>query len=433
MFVGIDLTDPFSRACRANDIALVTAPGTATFDLLPWQLGGSLHFAELAAEISRRFPRQEHFLVIDGPQALATPGNCRRHCEALTRTPARTPDLLPELDGKPFAGYVRGSVLLWRELINAGWEVAEELDQIQPGRMAEAFPGDAWRRLSPHRLPSKGTAPGRVARLALLQQLGLTLPADPLPTHDQLDAALCAALGYWSFQGGRAVRFVGEPLRGESQGLREGYILSPAPEPALHLPTGVEAQPSRSTAGPRQPRLTAAPPARSEATEPQLTALGPGEAWVYFAHDSQADQAKTFEIIEAEGVLWRPAVNSAGQAIANLRRVRPGDPIVVVHGRSMLGAFLGTADGETLPRFEDFPPCVAEVPIGSPLRERFQAAGYKQQEVLTVLVLEGVSAIPEGYAVPKQAGRNAIQRAGRPDLVSELVSGQLATPPLPDR
>lgn len=433
MFVGLDLTDPFSRVPRGIDIALVTEGGEVDFDLLAWHPGVPPRFADLADEIARRFPRSEHFLVIDGPQALATPGNSRRRCEALTRTPARTPDALPEADGRPFAGYVRGSVLLWRELMRSGWIVAEELDQIRPGRMAEAFPGDAWRRLSPHRLPSKATVPGREARLALLRQLGLGLPASLFPSHDQLDSALCAALGYWPRNGVRSVELVGEPLRMKDDALREGYILSPVPEvqvtAAPPLPARVEAQSPIRTASLGSPDLSVSRPRLNTATQrkrPDVPRLGPGEVWVYFAHSSQANQAKTFEIIEEEHVLWRPAVSKppagkpAGQAIANLRRVRPGDAIVVVHGRSMLGAFLGTADGVTLLPIGDFPPCVAEVPLGSPLRERFLTAGYDPLDKVTVLVLEDVRALPDDLEVPVQRGRNAIQRVARPDLLKAL-------------
>lgn len=431
MIIGIDLTDPFSRAARAIDIALVSDDGEVDFDLLAWHPGAPPRFAELAAEIARRFPRSDHFLVIDGPQALATPGNSRRQCEALTRTPARTPDALPDADGRPFAGYVRGSVLLWWELIRSGWSVAEELDQIQPGRIAEAFPGDAWRRLSTHRLPSKATAHGRAARLALLRQLGLRIPAEPLPTHDQLDAALCAALGYWSRHGGRDVELVGEPLREEDGALREGYILSPSREvqerrgmdPALRSAAKVEAQAPPRTDGPGRPDLSAPRPrphAAAEQSQLRHRPLGPEEVWVYFAHASQADRSTTFEIIVEEEVVWRPAVNAVGHAIANLRRIKPGDPLVVVHGQSMLGAVLGTADGTTLLSFEDFPPCVAKVPAESALRERFLAAGYEQREPVTVLVVEDVEPLPDDLEVPVQRGQNAIQRVARPDLLKAL-------------
>lgn len=434
MFVGLDLTDPFSRARRAIDIARLAEDGEVHLEVLPWHPGAPPRFAELADEIARRFPHSGHFLVIDGPQALATLGNSRRQCEGLTRTPARTPDALPDADGRPFAGYVRGSVLLWRELMTAGWQLAETLDQIQPGHMAEAFPGDAWRRLSPHRLPSKATVPGRTARLALLRQLGLRLPASPLPTHDQLDAALCAALGYWSRQGRRAVELVGVPLRQEDDDdLREGFILSPTREvqeqrsargaQADPLPAIAPAQSPRRTSSPGPPELPASRPivkAAADRRRPDVAQLKPGQVWVYFAHSSQADQVTTFEIIEEEEVLWRPALNARGQAIANLRRMRPGDPIVVVHGRWMLGAFLGTADSETLLPFEDFPLCVAKVPGESPLIERFLAAGYEKREPVTVLVVEDVRMLPDDLEVPMQGGRNAIQSEARPDLLDAL-------------
>lgn len=405
--------------------------GEFRFELLPWHPSTSSRITDLADEIARRFPLSEHFLVIDGPQALAALGNNRRQCEALTRTPARTPDALPDADGRPFAGYVRGSILLWRELIRSGWRVAETRDQIQPGRIAEAYPGDAWRRLSPHRLPSKGTAPGRAARLDLLRQLGLRFPAEPLPTHDQLDAALCAALAYWSRHGGRTVELVGEPLREEDGALREGYILSPTREiqerrgadAALRSAAKAEAQAPPRTDGPGPPDLSAKRSRRNAAAEQSQLRhrpLGPEEVWVYFAHASQADQATTFEIIVEEEVVWRPAANSVGHAIANLRRIKPGDPLVVVHSQSMLGTVLGTADGTTLLPFDPFPRCVAKVPEGSTLRTRFLAAGYQQREPVTVLVVEDVEPLPDDLEVPVQRGRNAIQRVTRPDLLEAL-------------
>lgn len=411
--------------------------GEVHFELLPWHPSTSSHFADLADEIARRFPLSDYFLVIDGPQALAALGNRLRQCEALTRTPARTSDALPDADGRPFAGYVRGSVLLWRELIRSGWRVAETLDQIQSGRIAEAFPGDAWRRLSPHHLPSKATAPGRAGRLALLRQLGLRFPAEPLPTHDQLDAALCAALGYWSRHGGRAVELVGEPLRAEDGALREGYILSPNRESqerrradaAPFSAAKVEAQAPPRADGPGRPDLSAIrsrPNAPAKQSQRGYQPLGPEEVWVYFAHASQADQPATFEIIVEEEVVWRPALTKpragklAGQAIANLRRIRPGDPLIVVHGKSMLGTVLGNADGTTLQSFEKFPPCVAEVPEESTLRNRFLSAGYDQRKPVTVLVVEDVKRLSDDLEVPVQRGQNAIQRLTRPDLLEAL-------------
>jgi hypothetical protein len=86
----------------------------------------------------------------------------------------------------------------------------------------------------------------------------------------------------------------------------------------------------------------------------------------------------------------------------------------------MLGAFLGTGDGKNFLPFDDFTPCVAEVPEGSTLRARFLAAGYQQREPVTVLVVEDVKPLPDDLEVPVQRGQNAIQRVSRPDLLNAL-------------
>lgn len=86
----------------------------------------------------------------------------------------------------------------------------------------------------------------------------------------------------------------------------------------------------------------------------------------------------------------------------------------------MLGAFLGKGDGKNLLPFDDFPPCVAEVPEGSALRERFLAAGYELRETVTVLALEDARALPDDLELPVQQGRNAIQRVRRPDFLEAL-------------
>lgn len=72
----------------------------------------------------------------------------------------------------------------------------------------------------------KASREGRVRRRELLEVAGLRFPEGELPTHDQLDAALCAWLGWLTRTAPERVQAVGMPLWVDSTGwLREGRIL----------------------------------------------------------------------------------------------------------------------------------------------------------------------------------------------------------------
>jgi len=226
-FVGWDLSDPFSRRPRPVDVAVVDPQGQVRFDERRWpplDRGGGLEALALAAA----FPvAPEEVLVVDGPQALARPGAAVREAERLLRAPGRTPDVLP-VPGKPFCGFVRGSVLLFAALRSTGGPELLDVDVAEVGqaRLFEAFPGATWPRLGVSKLGKKSSPAGRAQRRELLEAAGLRFPPGALPTHDQLDAALCAWLGWLTRSSPQRIHAVGTPLWLDSAGwLREGRIL----------------------------------------------------------------------------------------------------------------------------------------------------------------------------------------------------------------
>lgn len=226
-FVGWDLSDPFSRRLRPVDVAVVETHGQVRFDERRWPAldrSGRLDGEALAAA----FPvAPDEVLVVDGPQALARPGALVREAERLLRAPGRTPDVLP-VPGKPFCGFVRGSVLLFAALRKPGRLELLDVDVSEVGqaRLYEAFPGATWRRLGEGRLAKKDSPEGRAQRRERLEAAGLRFPPGALPTHDQLDAALCAWLGWLTRSSPQHVHAVGTPLWVDPDGwLREGRIL----------------------------------------------------------------------------------------------------------------------------------------------------------------------------------------------------------------
>lgn len=205
--------------------------GQVRFDERHWpplERDGGLDAQALAAD----FPvAPEEVLVVDGPQALAKPGARVREAERLLRAPGRTPDVLP-VPGKPFCGFARGSVLLFAALRNTGRLELLDVDvaEVSQARLFEAFPGATWPRPGVGKLGKKSSPEGRAQRRERLEAEGLRFPSGALPTHDQLDAALCAWLGGLTRSAPQRVHAVGAPLWVDSAGwLREGRILDVRP------------------------------------------------------------------------------------------------------------------------------------------------------------------------------------------------------------
>lgn len=320
--VGMDLTDPHARSARAVDVALLdVATSHVTFSQLPWS-GTRL-------VLPAAWQRENTLLVLDGPQAWALPPRGTRECERRLGTPAHTPHMPPPL-GRPFAGYIRGSVSLFADLVADGW--------ILPGmgprpNLVEGYPGAAWPVLAGCRLPSKGSPAGLAARRSLLVMAGLAGMPMAL-SHDQLDAALLVLLGHmFALPDGRlgAAQLVGEPVARDWAGvLREGEIVMPRQAVAdWSLPGGA------GNTGSAALRATVARPvaaaARPGGARPSVVGQL-GIDWVYFATTTGASRDETLRLVVENDILLRKAHNVAGSLIANVGKVSPGQRLLVAYG-----------------------------------------------------------------------------------------------------
>jgi len=169
---------------------------------------------------------------VDGPQGLAgAPGQSMRMCERELRTAGKCPYTFSPL-GQPYAGFVRGSVELFYSLLQSGLFLLHGMSGPGPFGLIEVYPGSAWPVLSGGEpLEKKALLRGRRRRQRLLLQRGLRFPsdygADRPPTHDQLDAALAAYIGFLFWQG-RTVSCGAGPAEDLGAGvLREGFIVQP--------------------------------------------------------------------------------------------------------------------------------------------------------------------------------------------------------------
>lgn len=236
-YLGIDLTDgtrSLPRPIEVCGLARTETRGPDRFDAVFWHWtydeGGTREASRLLPEL-----RAARGTAIDGPHALASPGEPVRRAERLLRAPGRTPDSLEAISG-PYAGFVRTSVELFASLDRSGIQVGRlgsepspdptvSVGTRGPGPVAEFYPGGIWNRLVP-RLPRKSSAAGLAARRSILEALGIAFPPERL-THDQLDAALGALLvaAWEGLVPGLAVERIGPPLVRDGSTMREGAIL----------------------------------------------------------------------------------------------------------------------------------------------------------------------------------------------------------------
>ncbi|MBM3939865.1 MAG: DUF429 domain-containing protein [SAR202 cluster bacterium] len=226
-YIGLDLSDPYAASPRPCDVAMLSQGLECSFTTWDFQEDGTGIIPEAA--IGRSF-----ILAIDGPQGLAgADGAVSRESERLVAAPGRTGYRLPE-PGKPYNGLIMGSVRLFQNLVALSPRFRligmEGIDDAV-ANLLEAFPGGAWRVAGGVGLPAKRTLEGRRARLDLVRQLDIRLPAEPeLPSADQFDA-LMAAWTAWCFGNGLASKKGLPPTRDPETGIiREGYVVLPAPE-----------------------------------------------------------------------------------------------------------------------------------------------------------------------------------------------------------
>lgn len=222
-YIGLDLADPNAKSPRPADLAVLDGDLHCTFANWTYREDGTGIIPTKA--IGRSF-----ILAVDGPQGLAGfPGATVRESEKAVNAPGRSPYELPE-PGKPYAGFITGSVRLFHHLVNSGSRFRLlGLDGVtaRDANLLEVYPGGAWRDLSETPLPPKRTIDGRQARFDLLRRLGVEFDTAAAPTTDQLDAAMAAWVALRFDMGGARVEGL-PPVRDEAaRVLREGYVVRP--------------------------------------------------------------------------------------------------------------------------------------------------------------------------------------------------------------
>jgi hypothetical protein len=137
--------------------------------------------------------------------------------------------------------------------------------------------------------------------------------------------------------------------------------------------------------------------------------------WVYFATPSKEDWATTRTLADEIGLIVRSVYNSAGTPIANAKRIRQGDTILLVYGggrsknpyRPMLSCTV-VACPRPVPGFDSF--SFAD----GPQIERLRNSGYtpdphfKRFTGISVGVLRGLERFT--HSVSRPGGNNAIRR-----------------------
>lgn len=230
-FIGVDLTSAYAAAPREVDLAVLTADLRCTFARARWPG---------PAVVAARDPKAAWRMLvepvgggapgdvwaIDGPHALAAPGERARACERALRAPGRTPDALPEpTSRRPYDAFLRSSIDLFAALLAAAPPGAlGGAAPLERAILFEVFPGAAWRVLAGGAADPKGSAEGRGQRRTLLARAGVAgLPE--LPTADENDAAVAAYLAWCTRFAPRAVALAGTPPFEADGALREGCIL----------------------------------------------------------------------------------------------------------------------------------------------------------------------------------------------------------------
>jgi len=227
VFFGIDLS-----IARPSARAALNTNFVCTFD--EWQYNNTADGIIPKENISQR-----SILAIDGPQGLAgLPEDAMRKSDRLLGAAGKSPYDFP-MKGKPYAGFVRGSVVLFYSIYRSHHFHVNGMTETERfyHTVIEVYPGAAWRVLNNGIwLSKKRSKSGREERFNLLKKLGLTFPqfvSPDLPTHDQLDAAVAAYTGYL-FANNRTVihgDYPSEDLKNEV--LREGFIVQPEKSYAL--------------------------------------------------------------------------------------------------------------------------------------------------------------------------------------------------------
>jgi hypothetical protein len=307
-YLGIDVTDRFSKAARPMDVCGLEMRGNniiAHFWVWKWEPGDRINVATVLPEV-----RAARSLMLDAPQGLAQVGCSIRCSERRLGAAGKTADARPPLT-QPYGGFIGSSLDLFAAFRFAGLA-------ISPTSMlgiCEVYPAAIWTRLA-RRIPNKHRSAGRKARVAILQHLGVALPT-ATPTHDQLDACAAALVGA-AADGrvpGMKVIPVGDPVWWDAthECHREGPIMIPEIDAAL-------AERLERVVGPWTSMLTR--PRRRIDNRPRNPVINISRTMETFARPALAGAtrqdraAELFEQLVAELIDGRPTLCTYKAAVA---------------------------------------------------------------------------------------------------------------------
>ena len=423
-FVGIDLTDSYAggqRGPRAVDVAILNVPtGDLSFGQFSWPAQGAGGWGGRLVNAIQPFRREGTVFVVDGPQALSVPQNGTRDVERYLRTPAHAPWQAPVPGSRPFAGYIKSSIEFFNALVAAGFRLAElGGEDVKLANLFEAYPGAAWPCMyrGAGVLHSKSTVAGRQQRTAILQAFGCNFGNVLNPTHDQLDAALCAVLGWRFFHpeklgNGLAVELVRPPtppvaparavFRDGGGALREGRMLMP-------LVASLGGPPPKQPPAP--PMVPIPQPGPDNGPRPHKC------DWVYFAGLARAYRAETYDLAEQEELIVRSVYNRNGLRIPHVSDLTPGQTILLAYGghrapyHALCWCVIDAPDAPVQHGQDVFQGIEFAHPV---ISQRLGAAGYDPDPVLqqfTVIPIREIHDLQEPpLEVPRPIGGNTIWR-----------------------
>lgn len=124
-YLGADLTDRYSSACRATDVCGLTPVADSTLEASFWTWEWDPAPQPLVVTAIAKELAGTRVAMLDGPQGLARNGNALRDCERQSAAVGRTPDSRPLLN-RPFGGFICSSLDLFSALERAGTNIGPQ-------------------------------------------------------------------------------------------------------------------------------------------------------------------------------------------------------------------------------------------------------------------------------------------------------------------
>ena len=230
--------------------------------------------------------------------------------------------------------------------------------------------------------------------------------------EDKLDSIICAYVAaYWWRFGVERSTVIGD--------LSTGYMVTPHSVRTLAALARVfgDRMNRRGTVSPPErrqvPRDQQQPEPKPE--PPALSPKLPRCDWVYFATTSRWSGTVTRDFVSKHHLIVRSVYNSAGQRIANVQHLSPGDRILLVHGgkgKPYRALFSATIARSAMPVHTSEHCFGVFSYIDASLEEELKAGGYTPDAVVQRFTGISITAVQDlrhvGTAIPRRLGNSTI-------------------------